>query len=327
MADGQRKPIFVNDTGLSTVELLAIGFGALWIVLGGLLFWLMPPAPEGSAAMQALVLMMMIFLPVGMFWVAATAARTTRIMQDESARLQAAVDALRAAYVTDRKNNPTAPTVEAKLNEIAQTARKTETALATFTTTRDAGTKSKLAITSVTAVPADDQPTLALGTQADDTAPPLSRADFIRALNFPDNDKDVPGFDALRRALKDRNARQLVQAAQDVLTLLSQDGIYMDDLTPDRARPEVWRRFAMGERGRSMAALGGIRDRSSLALSAGRMREDTIFRDAAHHFLRLFDKGLVNFERDASDEEIVALADTRSARAFMVLGRVTGAFD
>ena len=327
MADGQRKPIFVNDTGLSTVELLAIGFGALWIVLGGLLFWLMPPAPEGSAAMQALVLMMMIFLPVGMFWVAATAARTTRIMRDESARLQAAVDALRSAYVADRRNNPTAPTVEAKLNEIAQTARKTETALATFTTTRDAKPKSKLAITSVTAVPVDDQPTLALGTQADDTAPPLSRGDFIRALNFPDNDKDVPGFDALRRALKDRNARQLVQAAQDVLTLLSQDGIYMDDLTPDRARPEVWRRFAMGERGRSMAALGGIRDRSSLALSAGRMREDTIFRDAAHHFLRLFDKGLVNFEPDASDEEIAALADTRSARAFMVLGRVTGAFD
>jgi hypothetical protein len=25
---------------------------------------------------------------------------------------------------------------------------------------------------------------------------------------------------------------------------MSQDGIYMDDLRPDRSRPEVWRRFA-----------------------------------------------------------------------------------
>ena len=327
MADGQRNPLFVNDTGLSKVELLAIALGALWIVLGVILTFLMPAAPEGTAALQGLVLVMAVFLPVAMFWVAATAARSTRVLQDESTRLQAAVDALRAAYVTDRKNNPAAPTVEAKLNEIAQTARKTETTLATFTTSRDAPGRTKLAITSVTPIPADDQPKLALGTQADDTAPPLSRGDFIRALNFPDNDKDVPGFDALRRALKDRAARQLVQASQDVLTLLSQDGIYMDDLAPDRARPEIWRRFALGERGRSMAALGGIRDRSSLALSAGRMREDTIFRDAAHHFLRLFDKGLVNFEPDASDEELAALADTRSARAFMVLGRVTGAFD
>ena len=32
------------------------------------------------------------------------------------------------------------------------------------------------------------------------------------------------------RTARDRNASQLVQASQDVLTLLSQDGIYMDDL-------------------------------------------------------------------------------------------------
>jgi hypothetical protein len=326
MVDGQSNYVFVNDTGLTTVEILAIVLGAVWIVAVGLFAFFMPAAPEGAGALQTLVLVMTVFLPVAMFWVAATAARTVRVMQDESARLHAAVDALRTAYVADRKNNAAAPTVEAKLNEIAQTARKTESTLATFTTSRDAA-KAKLTITSVRHVVPDDQATLALGTQPEDGAPPLPRIDFIRALNFPDNDKDVPGFDALRRALKDRSARKLVQAAQDVLTLLSQDGIYMDDLTPDRARPEIWRRFAMGERGRSMAALGGIRDRSSLALSAGRMREDTIFRDAAHHFLRLFDKGLVNFEPDATDEEIAQLADTRSARAFMVLGRVTGAFD
>ena len=101
----------------------------------------------------------------------------------------------------------------------------------------------------------------------------------------------------------------------------------MDDLRPDRARPEIWRRFAQGERGRTMASLGGIRDRSSLALTAGRMREDTIFRDAAHHFLRLFDKMLVTFEPDARDEDLIALSETRTSRAFMLLGRVTGAFD
>ena len=327
MVDGQHKPTFVNDTGLSRVELLAIGLGGLWVVVVGIYALMMPAAPAGAGALQGLVLMMTVFLPVAMFWVAATAARTTRILRDESTRLQAAIDALRAAYVADRKSNPSAPTVEARLNEIAQTARKTETALATFTTSRDPVTKPKLAITAIRVATPDEQPTLALGTREEDAAPPLPNVDFIRALNFPDNDRDKPGFDALRRALKDRRARQLVQAAQDVLTLLSQDGIYMDDLTPDRARSEIWRRFALGERGRSMAALGGIRDRSSLALSAGRMREDTIFRDAAHHFLRLFDKALVSFEAEATDEELAAFADTRTARAFMLLGRVTGAFD
>ena len=80
-------------------------------------------------------------------------------------------------------------------------------------------------------------------------------------------------------------------------------------------------------RGRPVAALGGVRDRSSLALSAARMRNDTIFRDAAHHFLRLFDRMFTQFAETASDAEISELSDTRTARAFMLLGRVAGTFD
>jgi hypothetical protein len=57
------------------------------------------------------------------------------------------------------------------------------------------------------------------------------------------------------------------------------------------------------------------------------MREDTIFRDATHHFLRKFDQMLQSFEPNASDEELAELSETRTARAFMLLGRVTGAFD
>jgi hypothetical protein len=57
------------------------------------------------------------------------------------------------------------------------------------------------------------------------------------------------------------------------------------------------------------------------------MKQDPIFRDAAHHFLRLFDKTFASFETRASDAEIAALADTRTARAFMLLGRVAGTFD
>jgi len=112
-----------------------------------------------------------------------------------------------------------------------------------------------------------------------------------------------------------------------VLTLLSQDGIYMDDLRPDLARPDVWRRFAEGERGRAVAGLGGVRDRSSLALTSGRMRQDPIFRDAAHHFLRRFDEVLTTVAPRLSDEEIAHFGSTRTARAFMLLGRVTHTFD
>ena len=144
---------------------------------------------------------------------------------------------------------------------------------------------------------------------------------------FAENADDEDGFAALRRGLQNRETELFIQAAQDVLTLLSQDGIYMDDLRPEVARPETWRRFSLGERGRKVSNLGGIRDRSSLALTSGRMKQDSIFRDTAHHFLRTFDKEFGRFEKSATDEEISAFAETRTARAFMLIGRVAGTFD
>ena len=76
-----------------------------------------------------------------------------------------------------------------------------------------------------------------------------------------------------------------------------------------------------------MAGLGGIRDRSSLALTSQRMRQDSIFRDTAHHFLRTFDKTLTSVADSLSDADMIAMADTRTSRAFMLLGRVAGMFD
>jgi hypothetical protein len=328
-----REPSSWRD-GMTTTDLVAIGLSAFWLIAVGLFFLVAgrPSSVTGFDSLRFVMTLMAIFLPVSMIWVAASASRTSRIMREESRRLQAAVDAMRQTYLADRQAQMTAgaasglsgsASVERRLAEIAQSAKQTETTLATFTSSRPASP----ALPPRPPVSTEEQPALALGTPADELGPPLPRADLIRALNFPDNEADTEGFGALRRALKDRTARQLIQASQDVLTLLSQDGIYMDDLRPDRARAEIWRRFAKGERGRAIASLGGIRDRSSLALAAGRMREDTIFRDAAHHFLRLFDRTLSGFEIEATDADLAALSETRTARAFMLLGRVTGTFD
>ena len=316
-----------NDDGISNIELIAAALSAVWL-LGSAIFFLMLPSDQqpdtGGAGLRFLMTMLAIFMPVGMIWVAATAARASRVMREESKRLQAAIDAIRQAYIAQQQgqNLGADATVARKLDEIAAAARKTESTLATFQSRRDASTR----LAPLKPAVVDDQPALALGTSAADMTPPLSHEDFIRALNFPETAEDTEGFSALRKALKDRNASQLVQASQDVLTLLSQDGIYMDDLRPDRARPEIWRQFAQGARGRPIAALGGIRDRSSLALTSARMKQDPIFRDAAHHFLRRFDDVFLEFEETATDEDIARLSDTRTARAFMLLGRVTGTF-
>jgi hypothetical protein len=314
---------------VTAVEIIAVTLSVVWLAGAVVFFVFVPDAQTANfQGIPFVVTMMAVFLPVAMIWVAATAARTSRIMREESQRLQTAIDAIRQAYVAQqqRGNISSEPSVTRKLEEIAQAAKKTETTLATFSSSRSDARRATSPAPANSDTP-EDQGFLELGTPAADLSPPLPTDDFIRALNFPETAEDEAGFAALRRALRDRKAAQLIQAAQDVLTLLSQDGIYMDDLRPDKARPEIWRDFASGTRGRGIAALGGIRDRSSLALTAGRMKQDPIFRDAAHHFLRLFDRMFAEFEPEATDAEIAGLGDTRTARAFMLLGRVTGTFN
>jgi len=331
----QPTPLGIYDKpsrpAITGIELVAIVLSLLWLG-GSLVFFVFVPSAgaESVDGMRFLTTMLAIFMPVAMIWVAATATRASKVMREESQRLQAAIDAIRQAYVAQQQRGAVGPepSVSRKLDEIAAATRKTETTLATFHTSRRHPAR---ALTRPLEAPASaetgDQGSLPLGTPAEDLSPPLSTDDFIRALNFPETAEDEEGFAALRRALRDRQSSQLIQAAQDVLTLLSQDGIYMDDLRPDMARPEIWRQFAQGTRGRAVASLGGVRDRTSLALTSGRMKQDPIFRDAAHHFLRLFDRAFAEFEPQASDADISALGETRTVRAFMLLGRVTGTFD
>lgn len=321
--------------GLDPADRIAAIVTGIWIVVS-LVFVAVVGLGDGASLgpLRFLILILAVFLPVALVWIAAIALKSARIIRDESERLQASMDAMRQIYVSQAQMAATTmgPNVERKIDEIVKGQKRAEDALANFASVR---TVSEPAPSRPMAAPApsaaaptpEEQPTLALATPPEVSIEAVSIADFITAMNFPETADDRAGFAALRRALADRRAAQLIRASQDILTLLSQDGIYMDDLPPDRARPETWRKFAAGERGRTISGLGGIRDRSSLALTSARMRQDTIFRDASHHFLRAFDKTFSEMAESLSDQEIAALTQTRTARAFMLLGRVAGIFD
>lgn len=299
---------------LGQMDRIALAVAAAWLVCAALLlagFW-------GNAGFgQRVLLSLAAVAPCILIWVTAQSLRQLADLRAEAAQLRATVEGMRHSYLAQVQTTaPRAvPAAETPLPAAPPAGQ------ATFASRRDPAQAPKLAPPA----PAEEQTALPLDQEF--TPEPVATADLVRALNFPESPEDRDGIRALRRALADRNLAKLIRASQDVLTLLGQDGIFMDDLAPDRAHPDLWRRFAGGERGRTIAPLGGIRDRSSLALSAARMRQDTIFRDAAHHFLRQFDRSFQSFEKTASDADIAAFTDTRTARAFMLLGRVSGTFD
>lgn len=155
---------------------------------------------------------------------------------------------------------------------------------------------------------------------------PISVQDLIGALNFPKDETDTEGFEKLRIALADSQNGDLLRASQDVQTLLSQDGIYMDDLKPCDSKPEVWRNYSKGERGAIISSLSIIGEDEAILGIVQKLKDDEIFRDATYHFLRHFDSSLQGFCKKASDEEINRFSNTRTARAFKVLGTATDRF-
>jgi len=323
---------------IELVDIVAAVLSLVWVgIVAGFWYFIGIASDANSAGfnpMTFVMTMVSILLPIGLIWVASAGAKTARVMREEAHRLQASIDAMRHAYVQQQQTagQSIKPSLEKQLDQIAASQKQTESAIATFASRRDkpadeepSTTKPALAREPVKTP--EGQSSFELGTPTDEPGEPITIAEFIRAMNFPENEDDAEGFRTLRRALKDRDVARMIRASQDILTLLSQDGIYMDDLRPDRPRAETWRKFANGARGPAVAGLGGIRDRSCLALANGRMKKDPVFRDAAHHFLRQFDAVLTEFEANATDLELTEMGETRTARAFMLLGRIAGTFD
>jgi hypothetical protein len=176
-----------------------------------------------------------------------------------------------------------------------------------------------------TAQPAPAEP-LPLLPEAEPGASP-DWSELVRALDFPRDAEDHEGFRALRAALRHHGLAQMLQAAEDVLNLLSQEGIFVDELAIDPLDPAAWRRFIAGVRGPEVAGLGAVRDPRALEVARGLAKADSIFRDTALFFQRRFDAVLQEFAGEATDAQLNEIANTRSGRAFMLFVRLSGSLD
>jgi hypothetical protein len=328
------SPAKPNNSGAETR--IALALTIFWLLACSLYIFGVPNALATSSAnlLTLMITFIAMFFPVIVIWTVAYVSNSVRIMQAETNVLRSSMDQIKTVLAEAPQGADSAlreqlaeiaaqtQQTDSRLNELAE--RQIAAAPVEQTTVRT----DAAALAEKTPKSEDlSQTQLPLQTPTGPERMPITVAEFIKALNFPENADDKEGFRVLRRAFEERELGKLLQASQDVLTLLSQDGIYMDDLNPDKPLPMVWRRFAAGQRGLTVSALGGIRDRSALTLAKTRLKNDPVFRDAAHHFLRKFDQILIEFEPMAENSELLEMSMTRTARAFMLLGRVAGSFD
>jgi len=307
---------------------------------------------RGTVFLDGAYFLVTLVLPIILVWLAAFLAEELLRLRaaiarlaDVAAPLFGALDASRAwpdrngaaspAAVADAMRAGSAADVAAQLERVAAGQEALEAVLQSLL--RHGATGSAPAVekprprTRPRATPPPDpppaaQPDLPMLAEPDPEAR-LEWDDLMRALDFPRDADDREGFRALRLALRHHSLAQMLQAAEDVLTLLSQEGLYMDDLDCDPADPKAWRRFVAGARGIDAAGVGGVGDAAALEAARSLMKADQIFRDTALFFQRRFDGVLAEIAADASDDELAQLANTRSARAFQLMARASGSFD
>ncbi len=314
------------SNGWTRTEVSAMAGGFVWAL--GILTYTIFQAYDGDEGFNLDLLFVVIALvPPALIWLWARSSIRTRELVTEINVLNARLVSLRKHV--DELEDGLGPQSENdglmdKINQLAEAQEKIDTTLAVFMSSRTPEAEGQF---THTATGLDPKQQSLLPRDMVDPQSPLSHEDFVRAANFPRSSEDRVGFAVLRLALENDKTSPFIRAAQDILTLLSQEGIYMDDLAPEKTRAEIWRHFGQGKRGKDIASLGGIRDRKILEKVSLRMREDMVFRDAVHHFLRKFDLVFTEFCEDALDEDLTLFSETRSGRAFMLLGRIAGTFD
>lgn len=162
------------------------------------------------------------------------------------------------------------------------------------------------------------------------SAAALSLDSLFSALQFPRDPEDAEGMTALRLARSHPRAGPVVQAAEDMMTLLAERGIYADDLVLADAPASAWRaqadRLADPARGaaRHVASSLAAADGTVLQACHERMAEDTVFRDTALHFLVRFEAMLAELAPDLDDAALAELGRTRSARSYRLIATAEG---
>lgn len=317
--EGRETLVAITLTLIWVVFMIAYGLGYFGL-LGDI------AEPRDAAFLEIIFFLMVLVLPLAMLWMGTALLRRSFQIQNEARQLETRVRELQAGprgqggISQPRIKDNRVETLQTRVGELSKKIKQMETTI-TSIGQMQAAMQSNAATASLQKA---EQPDLPLDHPTVEDIPDLDIATLIKAVDFPRSEKDTKGFRALRIARQNADVNELLRAAEDIMNLLSQEGIYMDDLRPVISPAREWRLFADGTRGADVAAIGGIDAPEAFERISTRKNSDQIFRDAALFFLRRFDIMLRQFVESATDAEIQLLADTRSGRAFMLLARSAG---
>ena len=94
ISDTAGKAAYGTQNGMSVLEWVAAGLALVWLVAIGAYVL---TAPEGAGKLGLVLALLVVFLPLALILAAVVTLRSVRALRGEAQRLQATVEAMRAA--------------------------------------------------------------------------------------------------------------------------------------------------------------------------------------------------------------------------------------
>jgi len=143
---------------------------------------------------------------------------------------------------------------------------------------------------------------------------------FVKAANFPENERDTATLDALYEVLTDPEAAALLQSSEDTLATLADLDLYMEDFVPEMSPITAWRAHLEGKQGVERLDAPIEQSRINAKLSA-----DSAFRKLSDRFVERYQVMLKRLFREGTDERLaIELADSRTGRAYILVADALG---
>lgn len=138
-----------------------------------------------------------------------------------------------------------------------------------------------------------------------------------------------PGLRHILEKMKsDADVAAVLLLTDQVAEELRHDKVFLEDLSVEHVSAPLWARFSRGERGGDLVSLAGISDDVSAAIVRARLRNAKGFRTLSLRLMIAYARLLERAVDDMGvDQRLVELAETRSGRAFMLIGGLTGTFE
>ena len=312
----QARAGFGSVYGNAIVILLAIILSALWA--GFAIIVLYPIRTEISLNVDADALRDAVALigPILLIWLAAAHFRSSRNARDHIWALYSELNSLRESLYPEAQREE-----DGFQEEPLDTHAEPELPAETEPSAEAYGSDPTLTSdTEYEEQPEDASPSHPETDSAARMSLPLDT--LIRALSFADHEDDAEGFEAIDRAMDNEATAKLLDASQDVLHRLSALDIFVDNLPLDIAQHEVWRLHAANASKSEIATLGAITETDVLERVANLLEQDEQFRESAQNLVDQVNDQMMDIIGDADADQVAAFANSRTIRAFILLGNI-----